>query len=97
MTDGRRDGPGTPEEPSEQELVARLLVKALIDSRDDETGVRALVVKELFAAAGEGVWIEPPFYCDYGRNISVGRKVFLNFDCVILDVAPVRIGSGLSA
>jgi maltose O-acetyltransferase len=38
------------------------------------------------------VWLEPPFYCDYGRNIALGRKVFFNFNCVILDVMAVRIG-----
>jgi maltose O-acetyltransferase len=38
------------------------------------------------------VWIEPPFYCDYGRNIRLGRKVFFNFDCVVLDVMLVQIG-----
>lgn len=39
------------------------------------------------------MWIEPPFHCDYGANIRVGDRVFLNFDCVVLDVAPVTIGS----
>jgi maltose O-acetyltransferase len=37
--------------------------------------------------------IRPPFHCDYGYNISVGAGVFLNFGCVILDVAPVSIGA----
>jgi acetyltransferase-like isoleucine patch superfamily enzyme len=41
---------------------------------------------------GEGAVIRPPFYCDYGYNISVGRNTFMNFNCVILDVVPVRIG-----
>jgi maltose O-acetyltransferase len=36
--------------------------------------------------------IRPPFYCDYGTNISLGRGVFLNFNCVILDVCAVTIG-----
>lgn len=37
-------------------------------------------------------WIEPPFFCDYGWNITLGQKVFFNFNCVVLDVMPVRIG-----
>lgn len=37
-------------------------------------------------------WIQPPFYCDYGWNITFGAKVYFNFNCVILDVAPVTIG-----
>ena len=53
----------------------------------------ARLIKELVPAAGHGLWIEPPFYCDYGSNITLGERVFFNFNCVILDVAPVRIGS----
>jgi maltose O-acetyltransferase len=39
------------------------------------------------------VVLEPPFYCDYGFNVELGERVFFNFNCVILDVCPVRIGS----
>jgi len=39
------------------------------------------------------VWMQPPFFCDYGSNIHLGEKVFFNFNCVVLDVCPVRIGS----
>ena len=42
---------------------------------------------------GKEVWIEPPFYCDYGSNITLGDNVFFNFNCVVLDVTPVVIGS----
>jgi maltose O-acetyltransferase len=52
---------------------------------------RALLV-ERFAAVGEGCVIRPPFHCDYGYNIRLGRGVFLNFGCVILDVVEVSIG-----
>lgn len=38
------------------------------------------------------MWIEPPFFCDYGANISLGSKVFFNFNCVVLDVTLVTIG-----
>ena len=47
---------------------------------------------EHFGQVGEGAVIRPPFYCDYGYNISVGRNTFMNFNCVILDVVQVRIG-----
>ncbi|WGV22355.1 MULTISPECIES: sugar O-acetyltransferase [unclassified Pseudomonas] len=47
---------------------------------------------EHFGQVGEGTVIRPPFFCDYGYNISVGRNTFMNFNCVILDVLPVRIG-----
>lgn len=54
---------------------------------------RAMLVERL-AAVGEDVMIRPPFHCDYGYNISVGRGVFINFNCVILDVVAVSIGDG---
>lgn len=72
---------------------ARLLLKALNDTRDDQVEERARLIKELIPSTGTGVWIEPPFYCDYGSNITLGDNVFLNFNCVVLDVASVQIGS----
>ncbi|UOS98997.1 sugar O-acetyltransferase [Xanthomonas arboricola] len=53
----------------------------------------ALLVERL-AEVGEGAVIRPPFHCDYGYNIRLGSGVFLNFDCVILDVCEVSIGEG---
>ena len=47
---------------------------------------------EHFGRAGADAVIRPPFYCDYGYNIELGARVFMNFNCVILDVAPVSIG-----
>jgi maltose O-acetyltransferase len=52
---------------------------------------RELLV-ERFAAVGPGCNIRPPFHCDYGYNIRLGRGVFMNFGCVILDVVEVSIG-----
>ena len=37
--------------------------------------------------------MQPPFFCDYGTNIELGERVFFNFNCVVLDVCRVRIGS----
>lgn len=73
---------------------ARLLLKALNDTRDDQQEERARLLRELIPDTGQGAWIEPPFYCDYGTNITLGDKVYFNFNCVVLDVAPVRVGSG---
>ena len=50
------------------------------------------LLAEHFAHVGEGTVIRPPFFCDYGYNIRVGTNTFMNFNCVILDVLPVRIG-----
>ena len=52
---------------------------------------RALLLERL-AAVGEGAVVRPPFHCDYGFNIRLGAGVFLNFNCVILDVVEVVIG-----
>ncbi|RAX42611.1 sugar O-acetyltransferase [Rhizobium tropici] len=48
----------------------------------------------LFADAGENVFIEAPFHCSYGINISLGRRVYMNAGCTILDSGSVRIGDG---
>ncbi len=55
---------------------------------------RRVLLRELLASVGDGVVIRPPFHCDYGYNISLGAKVFMNFNCVILDVVAVSIGDG---
>jgi maltose O-acetyltransferase len=72
---------------------ARELLRDLNGTRDADAKVRAGIIRELFGAAGEGVLIEPPFFCDYGTNIRLGDRVFFNFNCVVLDVAEVVIGS----
>ena len=55
---------------------------------------RYALLEERFAAVGEDALIRPPFFCDYGSNVSLGAGAFLNYNCIILDVAPVRIGDG---
>ena len=55
---------------------------------------RRKLLIERFGAVGEGSVVRPPFHCDYGYNISLGAGVFLNFNCVILDVVAVTIGDG---
>jgi maltose O-acetyltransferase len=57
-------------------------------------GDRHRLLAERLAAVGEGSVIRPPFHCDYGYNIHLGAGVFLNFNCVILDVVEVTIGDG---
>ena len=54
---------------------------------------RALLAERL-AEVGAGSVVRPPFHCDYGFNIRLGANAFLNFGCVILDVAAVAIGEG---
>jgi maltose O-acetyltransferase len=54
---------------------------------------RHAMLIEAFGAVGAGVNIRPPFFCDYGYNISIGDGSFMNFNCVVLDVVKVTIGS----
>ncbi|SFE26918.1 sugar O-acetyltransferase [Paracidovorax konjaci] len=55
---------------------------------------RLRLLAEGLGSVGEGTVVRPPFHCDYGFNIHLGAGVFLNFNCVVLDVVEVRIGDG---
>jgi maltose O-acetyltransferase len=72
---------------------ARDLCQALNASREEQQDERRRILRELFGQGGDSVWMQPPFYCDYGANIELGERVFFNFNCVVLDVCRVRIGS----
>ena len=72
---------------------ARLLIKNYNESTDEEGLLRKEILRELIGGYSRGLSIEPPFYCDYGGNISVGENVYFNFNCVVLDVCQVTIGS----
>jgi len=84
-------------DPLDPELVAarvraRDLCQELNATRESDDAERRRILRTLFGAGGETVWMQPPFYCDYGSNIALGERVFFNFNCVVLDVCPVRIG-----
>ena len=57
----------------------------------EPVSVRHALLRERLAHVGAGAVIRPPFHCDYGYNIRLGDGVFLNFNCVILDVVEVTI------
>ena len=78
---------------SEERLKTRLLIKELNDTREDQAAERSRILQQLIPHQGQGLWLQPPFYCDYGYNIKLGDKVFFNFNCVVLDVTYVTIGS----
>jgi maltose O-acetyltransferase len=61
-------------------------------TREADQETRRRILRELFGAGGDTVWMQPPFYCDYGGNIRLGERVFFNFNCVVLDVCRVTIG-----
>lgn len=84
-------------DPFDPELVARRtrardLCQALNATSEGATAERRSILRDLFEDGGDSVWMQPPFYCDYGENIRLGERVYFNFNCVVLDVCPVTIG-----
>ena len=71
---------------------ARDLCHMLNDTRESQQEDRRRILRGLFGAGGDTVWMQPPFYCDYGSNSYLGTRVFFNFNCVVFDVSEVRIG-----
>ena len=84
-------------DPFDSELIqarerARDLFQTLNLSRESEQASRRRILIDLFGKGGESVWMQPPFFCDYGSNIQLGERVYFNFNCVVLDVCLVKIG-----
>jgi maltose O-acetyltransferase len=82
--------------PFEPELIAgrkraKQLCQQLNALRADQTKARKPLYQQLFGQVSSA-YIEPHFFCDYGSNIFLGEKFYANHNCVILDVAEVRIG-----
>ena len=71
---------------------ARDLCQALNATSEGDQDQRRQILRDLFGRGGDTVWMQPPFYCDYGRNIELGKRVFFNFNCVVLDVCRVTVG-----
>ncbi len=88
---------GQPYDPFDKELFERkkfvrevLLKLNAVNSFDYSS--RFELLKSLLGYEAQGLHIESPFYCDYGENIKFGKNVYLNFNCIILDCAEVKIG-----
>jgi maltose O-acetyltransferase len=84
-------------DPFDPELVAareraRDLCLDLNGTREAEGDRRRAILLKLFGKGGDSVWVQPPFFCDYGGNIELGARVFFNFNCVVLDVCLVKVG-----
>ena len=74
----------------EQAKFRKILQKLNFADRSDFDGI-AKIAKELFGKS-EDACINPPFYCNYGLNIEVGKNFYANYNCTIIDVAKVIIG-----
>ena len=91
MLSGELYNPNDPVLISERHR-ARILFQKINLLSDDSKKERKKLLYELLENAGKGLWVEPPFYCDYGYNIYTGKNVFFNFNCVLLDVMKIDIG-----
>jgi maltose O-acetyltransferase len=85
--------PNDPELVADRDAAARWMARYDATLATDASALHALL-RERFAEVGDNVWIRPPFFCDYGYNIRMGRGSFMNFNCVVLDVCAVTIGEG---
>lgn len=72
--------------------IARKLLLEFNHIASTELDKKFGILKSLLGEVGEGVWIEAPFYCDYGENIRIGKNSFLNFNCLLLDDNLITIG-----
>ena len=91
MISGLPYDPGDPELQADQTAAKHWMARynAAMASSPAE---RRDLLRQRLGEVGEGAIIRPPFHCDYGYNIRLGRGVFLNLNCVILDVCEVEIG-----
>lgn len=80
---------------AEERLKTRLLLQKINTWGENKREEINAFSYQLFGSAGKDLFIQPPFYCDYGYNIAVGNKVFFNFNCCILDVMPVKMGNNI--
>src|SRR5262245_37961620 len=71
---------------------SRRLCRQYNATDDDDADRRRTLLTDLLGSVGPGTEIVPPFYCDYGQYITVGERVFLNFNCVLLDCNHISLG-----
>ena len=76
---------------------AQVLLDRYNATLDGEHAERDRLLRELLGEVGEGVVVKPSFRCDYGTYIAIGAGTFVNYDCVMLDVAPIAIGAACSS
>jgi maltose O-acetyltransferase len=73
--------------------MARALLARFAACPSTDAAQRREILEGLLGGVGADVWIEPPFFCDYGENVYIGASSFVNVNCVFLDSAEIRIGA----
>jgi maltose O-acetyltransferase len=71
---------------------ARALLRRYSNSDSTDVDGRRALLEQLLGSVGEDVWIEPPFFCEYGAHIHIGSRSFIHVNAVLLDSAEIRIG-----
>lgn len=79
----------------EEQKVTRKLLGKFNTTDPSDFDALSEIVKQILRGSQKNVMIVPPFYCDYGSHIEVGENFFANYNCTILDVAPVKIGKNV--
>ena len=74
---------------------AKNLTRRFNETTSEQTHERTEILRELFGRTGARIYIEPPFRCDYGKNIFIGDGFYANYDCIIIDVCRVKIGKNV--
>ena len=82
----------TDAELTEARAATKRVLHEYNNTHPDDEARRLELLRGLLGSVGEHVWIEPPFRCDYGSQITMGEFVFANYDLTILACAPVTIG-----
>jgi len=75
---------------------ARRLLRLYNDTLMEDEETRSKLLDQLIGKRGAGCYLEPPFHCDYGTFITLGERVYMNFQCVILDCNQITIGDDVS-
>ena len=79
----------------EERIANKLRIQEYNTLRADDFKKKDELIRSILGKCGKDVWIESPFYCDYGYNIEVGDNFYTNYNCVILDVGKVIIGDNV--
>ncbi len=69
--------------------------KLLIELRMTSSDTHKKLLKELLGKLGKGSTIKAPFFCEYGKTISIGKRTYINMNVTMLDGAPITIGSNV--
>jgi maltose O-acetyltransferase len=73
-------------------FIQKEILQELNDLSVEDEDSRLQMIQSLIPKSGPNIYIQTPFYCDYGYNIELGDNVFFNFNCTVLDIAKVKIG-----